>query len=150
MCSGLHRPSLAVFMNTPGTYRLFLIKDIKRRALPEPGSTCFRHFHNMCCRCVQRVFGGWDNIRAAFITTSHLSEITCQLWKGSAWVGVLSISFQTCLVQMWNSQKQQHPERPPRDKQNHWTLCSSICVMMTRMVEVQTILWLRQRVRWVW
>ena len=45
-------------MNTPGTYRLFLIKDIKRRAVPEPGSTCFRHFNNMCCRCVQRGFGG--------------------------------------------------------------------------------------------
>lgn len=57
-CSALHRLSLAVFMNTPGTYRLFLIKNIKRRGLPEPGSTCFRHFHNMCCRCVQRVFGG--------------------------------------------------------------------------------------------
>lgn len=28
-CSGLHRLGLAVFMNTPGTYRLFLIKDIK-------------------------------------------------------------------------------------------------------------------------
>lgn len=58
-CSGLHRLSLAVFMNTLGPYRLFLIKDIKRRALPEPWSTCFRHFHNMCCCCVQRLYGGW-------------------------------------------------------------------------------------------
>lgn len=39
---------LAVFMDTPGTYRLFLIKDIKQGELPEPQSTCFRHFHYTC------------------------------------------------------------------------------------------------------
>lgn len=47
-CSGLHRLVLAVFMDTPGTYRLFLIKDIKQGELLEPQSTCFRHFHYTC------------------------------------------------------------------------------------------------------
>lgn len=46
--SGLCRLTLAVFMNTPGTHRLFLIKDIKQGELPEPQSTCFRHFHYTC------------------------------------------------------------------------------------------------------
>lgn len=58
-CSGLQRLKLAVFMNTPGTYRLFLIKDIKQGELPEPQSTCFRHFHytclQLCSKSLQRM-----------------------------------------------------------------------------------------------
>lgn len=37
-----------MFMDTPGSYRLFLIKDIKQGMLPELQNTCFRHFHGTC------------------------------------------------------------------------------------------------------
>lgn len=40
-CGGLCRLALAVFMDTPGSCRLFLIKDIKQGELPEPQNTCF-------------------------------------------------------------------------------------------------------------
>lgn len=45
---GLRWLALAVFMDTPGAYRLFLIKDIKQGEQPGPQSTCFLHFHYTC------------------------------------------------------------------------------------------------------
>lgn len=55
-CSGLRRLLLALFMDTPGTYRLFLIKDIKEGELPKPQSTCFRHFHYTCLLLCSKSF----------------------------------------------------------------------------------------------
>lgn len=73
-CSGLYRLVLAVFMDTPGTYRLFLIKDIKQGELPEPQSTCFRHFHYTCLLlCSKNLKRMETTSRAALGTTVYVS-----------------------------------------------------------------------------
>lgn len=69
--SSLQRLVLAVFMDTPVSYRLFLIKDIKLGELPAPQSTCFRCFHCVFA-CVQRGLAGADAGGAAFGADGHV------------------------------------------------------------------------------
>lgn len=73
-CSGLQRLKLAVFMNTPGTYRLFLIKDIKQGELPEPQSTCFRHFHYTFAAVFKEPSEDGDTSRAAYCTCKLINQ----------------------------------------------------------------------------
>lgn len=128
-------------MNTPGTYRLFLIKDIKRRALPEPGSTCFRHFHNMCCRCVQRVFGGRRQHACCLHNqfTSKRNNLPTVDRVNTSWRSFLSVLkpvwYRCAMVK--NSTILRDPlltNKPPN------SVFIDLCYDDTE-VEVQTILW---------